>query len=117
MLVNKQITSLLKNTVSVAVYADYVPEDLVPGIAFNSIGYTNTRNLEGNASGNRSFHRVQVVTNTDEEMENIVNELLTLDNTNNDDFQKIYIELSSLEPISMSTPYIRCFLNLNVYNR
>jgi hypothetical protein len=119
MLVADLVIQLVKSVVpGYKVYNNFVPENKSPALAVSNITYSNSgRRLSGKAFGKGSIHRISVVTKTDAESKDIVNKVLLLDNTTTDDFQRVYVEVTSVEPFEMSTPLRRVFIELTVKNK
>lgn len=101
-------------------YLDVVPNDVVlPALAINSIAYgtRNTRVLSGKKTGNSSEHRISLITNTMSELNELVNSIELLDNTSNDYFQRINVDLASREPRQTGSNVVRAFYNLTVIKK
>lgn len=100
------------------VYSDFVPEtETNPAVALINVAYDNAgRVLEGEKVGHWSTWRVQVVASATSDVESIIELLESLDNTKNNDFQKVFVQLVNIESRQPNQPYRRAFVDVRVYN-
>ena len=112
-----EIIALVETRTGFQCYLDEVPNSVtLPALAVNNINYGagNTRVLSGKKTGDRSEHRLSLITNTPTELNSLVNSVELLDNTSNDYFQRINVDLSSREPRQVGSNVVRAFYNLTV---
>lgn len=102
----------------IKVYSDFVPEtENNPAVALINVAYDNAgRVLEGEKVGHWSTWRVQVVASATSDVESIIELLESLDNTKNNDFQKVFVQLVNIESRQPTQPYRRAFVDVRVYN-
>lgn len=111
-----EVISMLKDNLSVPVWSDYVPGGNESGCAVNHVANSEGRVLSGHKYGLWSTWRVTVVAKHTSDVELIIKELLKLDNTRNDDFQKVKTNLVLIEPKEPEQTYRRAFVDVRVYN-
>lgn len=113
-----KVRNMLVNALpGVTVYDSFVPEtETNPAVALTNVSLDNfTRVLEGEKTGKWQVWRVQVVAARTSDVESILRTLDTLDNTRNDDFQRVRVELVNLESRQPNQPYRRAFVDVIVY--
>lgn len=105
----------LKTTASV--WLDFVPEsETKPAIAITNLsGGGGGRDLEGNKAAGPSTWRLTVVANTIEDVNLLVKQLETLDNTTQKGFQNVFIDYVLLEPKQPVQSYRRAFVDVKLY--
>lgn len=112
-----EIFKLLNDNLTVKVYPDAVPESApLPAVSYVNLAYNRDRVIQGRARGKGSVWRVTVVATALSEVESVLDELTLLDNTNNADFQRIFVEPVNVEAKIPESPYRRAFVDLRVYN-
>lgn len=112
------LRSLLTSTLpGVTVHSDFVPEtELNPAVAYSNVAFNHNRVLEGEKVAKWSVWRVQVVADDTSSVESIIDSLETLDNTENEDFQKILVQTINIEAKEPNQTYRRAFVDVSVYN-
>lgn len=114
-----KVRNMLVNVLpGVTVYDSFVPEtETNPAVALTNVSYDNAgRVLEGEKVGHWSTWRVQVVASATSDVESIIELLESLDNTKNNDFQKVFVQLVNIESRQPNQPYRRAFVDVRVYN-
>lgn len=77
---------------TVKCWSDFVPEkEPLPAVSFIHISSPITRILDGSKTGKYHTWRVSLFANTDAELKGLVNQLESLDNTSNSDYQKVFV--------------------------
>ena len=116
MLVENQIISVLESHTGFQCYLDEVPNSVtLPALAITSLageGPLTSRVISGKKTGKTSEHRISLICNTMSQLANLVNSIELLDNTDNEYFQKIRVDLSSREPRQEGSNVVRAFYNL-----
>lgn len=115
-----EIISLLSNHTGFTCYLDVVPDSVkLPALALTSIGndQRSTRVLSGRKTGRSSEHRISLICNTMTELNDLVNSVGLLDNTDNDYFQRINVDLSNREARQTGSNVVRAFYNLTVIKK
>jgi len=74
-----------------------------------------TRTVKGKSIGGYDSWRVTIVANTFDEIETLIKQLKSIDNTSNSDFSKIYSKLNQIEPKDENALYRRAFVDINLY--
>lgn len=111
----KNITSLLKTITGLSVYSTEIPEDATrPAVTFANIAYQNDRVLNGDKTKRVSNWRI-TLSDSVVNLQDSIDKLESLDNTNNEHYQRIYVTLTFIEPKAQTEPYQRAFLDLTVY--
>ena len=111
------IAVLKTNLTGITVYSSVVPEDAtVPAVAVQNIAFNSGRVLEGNKTGRWSQWRITIVTPVSG-LQGAIDQLELLDNTSNQYFQKMLVDLQLIEPKETINPYQRAFVDVRVYNR
>lgn len=111
------IAVLKANTTDVGVYEGVVPEGKpVPAIAIQNIAFNSGRVLEGKKTGRWSQWRITAVAPV-ASLQSVIDQLELLDNTSNQYFQKMFVDLQLIEPKETINPYQRAFIDVRVYNR
>lgn len=109
------IATLKDNTTGVGVYLDEIPETAdVPAIALYNVSYANDRVQSGKKTKNTSTWRLTVV-DTVQNLQNTIDQILLIDNTSNDVFQRLFFELTLIEPKALSEPHKRAFIEIRAY--
>lgn len=112
------IVAVLKaNLVGVEVYSSVVPEDAaVPALAVQNIAFTSDRVIEGTKTKRWSQWRITVVAPVSA-LQSVIDQLELLDNTFNEYFQRMFVDLTLIEPKATTEPYQRAFVDMRVYKR
>jgi hypothetical protein len=113
-----EVISLLKTAfgTSATVYRDFVPEKTSkPSILAIEVANTNSRVLSGKKYGRVATWRVSVYVSEGEDVKPLLVTLENLDNTSNDDFQKIYSNYVLTEAKQPGQTKTRSFYDLNLY--
>lgn len=99
-------------------YPDYVPEDAADtALSYHNVAFPyGGRVLSGVKYGKSSTWRVEIVSTSTAILESLIDDLLTLDNTNNSDFQRVFAEVINIEAKEPLQKYRRAFVDLTVYN-
>lgn len=113
-----KVRNLLVNALpGVTVYDSFVPEtEKNPAVALGNVAFNHGRVLEGEKTRKSSVWRVQVVALRTSDVESILATLDALDNTRNDDFQRIRVEVVNIESRQPNQPYRRAFVDVIVYD-
>lgn len=116
MIKRSQVTSLLKNGLTVEVYNDVIPESAsLPAVAVTNISNVSDRVIEGRKVRRVHVYRVTASAYTTDDLEAILAELELLDNSSNNDFQRIFSQLVLREPKAPEEPVRRAFYDLTLY--
>jgi hypothetical protein len=103
------------NLTGVQVYTGVTPEaSTVPAIALYNVAYNNGRTLDGSKTKKWSAWRLTVV-DTVSHLQNTLDALELLDNTVNDDFQRLFVNLTLKEAKAQTEPHQRAFFDILVY--
>lgn len=114
----KPLITLLKSTLTVPVFMDVIPEtQTLPAVAVTNISNASNRVLEGSKVSNTYVYRVTAAALTPASLESLLEELENLDNTSNNDFQRIFAQLVLREPRQPQEPVSRAFYDLTLYPR
>lgn len=99
----------------VAVYSGTIPESAaIPAIAIYNVAHTSARVLAGNKTKRLSNWRVTVV-DTPQHLQTTVDAVELLDNTITQYFQKMFVQLTLVEPKEPTEPHQRAFFDVTVY--
>lgn len=111
-----QLIAVLKaNLVGVGVYSSVVPENApVPAIAAHNVAFVSGRVLDGTKTGKWSQWRVTVVA-APASLQSVIDQLESLDNTVNTHFQRMFVDLTLIEPKISTEPYQRAFVDIKLY--
>ena len=115
-----EIISLLKSHTGFNCFLDVVPDSVeLPALALTNIGndQMSTRVLSGRKTGRSSDHRISLICNTMDELDQLVNSIELLDNTTNDYFQRTTVDLSNREARQEGSNVVRAFYNLTVIKK
>lgn len=111
----RYITALLKTIDGLYVTSTNIPENATrPAVTFANIAYQNDRVLSGDKTSRVSTWRV-TISDSVENLQNTIDQLLSLDNTVNDNYQRIFSVLTYVEPKDQMQPYQRAFIELTLY--
>ncbi len=100
---------------SVAIYSDFVPEGVaLPALSYTNVSYLTGRMLDGQKTRRQAVWRVALVSDDDDEVESMLETISTLDNTSNDYFQRIYVDLVNRESKVPLEPTRRFFVDVTV---
>lgn len=102
-------------TVSDSIFAGEVPEsEPVPNFSLNNVGPDFQRTLAGEKTKNMDVWRLTVVDES-RNLQNTINQILLLDNTKNEFFQRLYANLIIEEPKALSEPHARAIIEIQAY--
>lgn len=97
------------------VYQGTIPESaVVPACAIYNVAFSSGRVLSGKKTGNASQWRVTVV-DTVADLQSTIDAVELLDNTQNQYFQRLWVQLSLIEPKAPTEPHQRAFIDVTVY--
>lgn len=111
---------LLTSVTNTPVYLSVVPEGAaLPAIAWYSLGSEHGRTLDASRPPEKLTQRVMIIVDRHdmESIDNILSELDILDGASTDVFQDVSILFSSVEPTSVSSPYVRTMVDLQLRPR
>lgn len=99
----------------VSIYSDFVPEnEPMPAISYSNVTYLSGRVLSGRKTRRQTVWRVMLVSNDDDEVESMLGTILTLDNTSNEYFQRVFVEVVNREQKLPLEPTRRIFVDMTV---
>lgn len=113
-----EIVALLKVAfgTQVTVYTDFVPEvTSKPSVLVTEIANTTSRVLSGTKFGTVTTWRVAVYTTDGDDLKSLLEILENLDNTSNNDFQRIFSDYVLTESKQPKQTRTRSFYDLNLY--
>ncbi len=112
-----KIISLLKSVLGVDVYTGEIPESQTnPAVLLQDLNHNYSRSISGRKTGMSSNWRITIVAKSQVDVESLLDKLEDLDNTSNNDFQRIFTNLVMREVGLNEQPYRRAFYDLTVYN-
>lgn len=117
---NTALISLLKNTLGsgITVYSGTVPEGVTkPCVSVSMVSNSDVRVIKGSKHGNTQVYRVTVFAPLESQIDTILDTLETLDNTVNDDFQRIFGQWILTESKQPGQVLARAFYDLTLYKR
>jgi hypothetical protein len=108
---------MLKATLTVPVFSDYVPETQTDGaVALQEVSPDRSdRILSGSKHGKSDVFRVTIVAASTAVVEGIIDELEALDNTQYGQFSNIYGQKILMEPKNSQQPVRRAWYDLTLY--
>ncbi len=111
------LIAVLKSTLTVPVYSDFVPEAQVDtAVSLINLGSpAPLRTIDGKKIGKKSHWRITVVSKVSIELDSVIEEIESLDNKRVTGFQKILVDNTLLEPKDVSDPFKRAFITVTVY--
>jgi hypothetical protein len=113
-----KLIALLKANLSTTVYSDLVPESVTEGVAISNVANPFGRILNGDKTQRSGVWRVTIVASSKARRDAIITELENLDNTSDNDFQRIYADLVNKEAKeSEEQPVVRAFVDITLYPR
>lgn len=99
----------------VGVYQGTIPESApVPAMAVYNVAFTSGRVLSGQKSTRSSQWRITVVDSV-AHLQQTIDAVELLDNTKNQYFQRLWVQLSLIEPKEPTEPHQRAFIDVTVY--
>lgn len=99
----------------VKVYSGVIPENVtVPAIAIYNVAHSSSRVLAGTKTKRVSNWRITVV-DTVQHLQSVIDDVELLDNTSNQYFQKLFVQLTLVEPKAPTEPHQRAFIDVTVY--
>lgn len=112
------VISLLKTKLNCHVYSGQIPESQTePSVVVTNVANPYSRTTSGRKVMKSTVWRVTVVAEYQSDVESIITELETMDNTMSDYFQRIFTNLAQTELGLTEQPYRRAFYDLIVYKR
>ena len=111
-----KVIELLKTTLNVDVYSGEIPESQTnPALLLQDLAHNYKRTTTGRKVKKSSNWRITVVAAMQSDVESILDKLEDMDNTRNQDFQRIFTNLVMREVGLNEQPYRRAFYDLTVY--
>jgi len=109
--------SLISSAVSCDVYRDFVPEGIaLPAISFVDITHAFNRVLDGSKTNKFDTWRLSLIAENSTDMQTLVNEIETIDNTSTDGFQRIFVIYRNSDPQSdIDQGFYRSTIDLQTY--
>lgn len=117
---NTALISLLKTALGsgITVYSGTVPEGVTkPCVSVSMVSNSDVRVIKGSKHGNTQVYRVTVFAPLESQIDTILDTLETLDNTVNDDFQRIFGQWILTESKQPGQVLARAFYDLTLYKR
>ena len=113
----EEVISLLKlKFPTLSVYRNFIPEGVTkPSLVVSELANTSKRVIEGAKYGIASNWRVAVYVKNDVDMKPLLDILEDLDNTSNNDFQRIFSDYVLTEARQPNQTLTRAFYDLNLY--
>lgn len=112
------LITMLKTSLTVPVYQDVIPEDVpLPAVAVSNIANLSSRVLAGKKVKPIYTYRVTASANSTAELQALLTELENLDNSSNNDFQRVLSQLVLREAKMPNEPVRRAFYDLTLYPR
>ena len=114
------LIALLKTTLGsgITVYTGTVPEGVdKPCVSVSMVSNSDVRVIKGSKHGNNQVYRVTVFAPLESQIQSILDTLETLDNTVNDDFQRIFGQWILTESKQPGQVLARAFYDLTLYKR
>lgn len=110
---------LISHAGTVPVYEGYVPADAVmPAISYSHLQeIPGERDLDGHADLRSDSWQIEVVAQTRDEADAIINQFALLDNTSNADFQWITVLNQHDDPADPAIAWRRGFVDIKTTNR
>jgi hypothetical protein len=117
MSVKTDLIAYLKASLTVEVYSSVVPEHAdVPAVALSNVAFESDRVLSGDKTKRLSRWRVTAVAKPND-LQSLVDELESIDNTSNDVFRKVFVQLQIIEDKDPIDVHQRAFIDITVYNK
>jgi hypothetical protein len=118
MSVELDLIAMLKSLLSTTynVYSGLVPEsEPNSAVAVNNVANPSNRVISGVKYGRTSVWRITVVATGKAQRQQIIDLLETLDNTSNNSFQRVFVDLVNLEPKDTEDqPVVRAFVDITL---
>ena len=114
------LIALLKTTLGsgITVYTGAIPEGVdKPCVQVSMVSNSDNRVIAGQKYGNTQVYRVTVFAPIQSQIQGILDTLETLDNTVNDDFQRIFGQWILTESKQPGQVLARAFYDLTLYKR
>jgi hypothetical protein len=100
-----------------SVYSGEIPETAErPAVLINNISFGSQRVLSGGKTKNQSVWRI-TLSDTLQNLQNSLDEIELIDNTTNEYFQRVFVQLTLIEPKALTEPYQRAFFDVTVTPR
>ena len=114
------LIALLKTTLGsgITAYTGTVPAGVVkPCVGVSMVSNSDVRVIKGSKHGNTQVYRVTVFAPLESQIDTILDTLETLDNTVNDNFQRIFGQWILTESKQPGQVLARAFYDLTLYKR
>ena len=97
-------------------YLDNVPENAtLPAVSYKHLNHNFTTLLDGSKTGNSDRWELKIVTVDDADIEMLVNQLETLHNSSNSDYQRIFVTVGSIGTKVKDQPFRSTTVNIQTY--
>lgn len=114
----EDVIAFVKARLSCEVYNSVVPEsETNTAVAVYEITHSRSRDIEGFQINKASFWRLVLVTPSPSVLSDAVSEIESMDNTRDNNFQKVYSEKVNTEPLEPGSLIQRTFFDLTFYER
>ena len=84
-----------------------------PAILINNLAYSSDRVLSGDKAKRQSTWRI-TLSDTVVNLQNSIDDIELLDNTSNQYFQRVWVQLTLIEPKALTEPYQRAFFDVTI---
>ena len=112
---NKEIKALLEAGTSATAHEGYAHKSAKnPLIVYSIVGYPSSKVITGFKTKQEVVAQLILVADNITGIDAILSEMELMDNTSNDDFQKIYFTNGRLEPSDSGVNMRRFMVNLNL---
>lgn len=112
------INALIKVHTTVGVHSDFVPEKAsLPAVAYTQLSYAGDRVLSGKTAGNWNSWRIMVKAKTRREVQNVINELETLDGVSDVNYQSVMMLYSGIVPALPDDKVYTGMVDIRTYGR
>lgn len=108
----------LLNDFGVGVYPDVVPESAtLPAISYVHIAQSAGRLKDGNKSGYSDTWRLSLLAENIKDLQTLIGVVMALDNTNNSDYQRIFVVFNTTEAKMPEETFRRAIVDIQTYER
>ncbi len=114
----EQVIALLRPLFDseISIYSNILPEGTVkPALVVTEVANSSNRVLEGRKTGVQTVWRVTIYVRDDSELNALLDVLESLDNTSNNDFQRIFSQYVLTEARQPQEILTRAFYDLTLY--
>jgi len=99
----------------IGVYSGVIPSNApLPAVAVYNVAHSSSRVLSGDKTKRYSNWRLTLVARP-QDLQSLIDAVELLDNTTNQYFQKLFVQLTLEEPKAQSEPNQRAFVDVTVY--